>query len=235
MRDSGKRRTAALALTSLLAVGGGCAADPDPRPSSGGEPQRQAPSPPVGSSASPGAGSPSYSPLPTPETEVVPAPDPTLEAELIAMADCDQGRCTEAQEQVSQQGREQRLREIIAEHGWPSWPLVGRRGENAAWLIAQHADLDPVFQRQALDLLRDAVARGVASPGNLAYLEDRVAVADGLPQTYGTQIRCTGADGGPEPATPIDDEAAVDSRRAEAGLEPLRSFLDEMAEICAGG
>ena len=71
---------------------------------------------------------------------------------------------------------------------------------------------------------------GVASGGNLAYLEDRVAVAAGEPQVYGTQVQC-GADG-PQPSTPIADEAASSC----VGRMPAASLADyyaEMAKICA--
>lgn len=36
-----------------------------------------------------------------------------------------------------------RLREILAEHGWPGHGLVGRAGAHAAWLLAQHAPSGP--------------------------------------------------------------------------------------------
>ena len=107
----------------------------------------------------------------------------------------------------------------------------GEDGEDAAWLIAQHSDQDPEFQARAVELLREAVEAGQASPGNLAYLEDRVLVGKGEPQVYGTQIRC-GADG-PEPATPISEEATLDERRIAAGLQPLSVYYEELAEICA--
>src|SRR5690606_14852123 len=105
------------------------------------------------------------------------------------------------------------------------------RGGRGAWAIAQHADHDPEFQEQALELIREAVARGDASPGNLAYLTDRVAVGKGEPQTYGTQVGCT-ADGEVQVA-PLADEDSVDERRAEVGLGPLDDYLAEMARICA--
>ncbi|CAN5334602.1 hypothetical protein BH18ACT9_BH18ACT9_20610 [soil metagenome] len=89
----------------------------------------------------------------------------------------------------------------------------------------------PAFQKQALELLRAAVAEGQASFGNLAYLEDRVAVSAGEPQVYGTQIRC--GPKGPVPSTPIKDGAGVEERRAEAGLDPLADYVEEMAELCA--
>ena len=127
--------------------------------------------------------------------------------------------------------RQARLAEILDEHGWPGWDLVGKKGSTAAWVIAQHADLDPELQARALSLLEEAVAADDASPGDLAYLTDRVAVARGEDQTYGTQIRCYGKK--PVPATPIADEAGVEQRREEAGLPSLKSYLAEMRQLCS--
>ena len=115
--------------------------------------------------------------------------DPELRDELVAMMAEDQEERTGGGT-IEDEPRTARLKEIIEEHGWPGYDLVGEEGEDAAWALAQHADLDPEFQQQALELLRDAVAEGQASPGNLAYLEDRVAVAQGQPQLYGTQMGC---------------------------------------------
>jgi len=127
--------------------------------------------------------------------------------------------------------RAERLKEIVAEHGWPTSELVGADGASAAWLIAQHADHDVAFQQHALELMREAAADGLADATEVAYLEDRVAVNEGRPQTYGTQIRCE--QGGPVPSTPIADEANVEERRAAAGLEPLEDYYATMREICA--
>ena len=54
-----------------------------------------------------------------------------------------------------------RLKEIVAEHGWPGHRLVGEAAAHAAWLLAQHAPAD--FQEQCLPLLEDAVGRADAS------------------------------------------------------------------------
>lgn len=48
-------------------------------------------------------------------------------------------------------------------------------GAHAAWLIAQHADRRPAFQRRCLKLLTHAVASGEASAAGLTHLTDRVA------------------------------------------------------------
>ena len=158
--------------------------------------------------------------------------DQALHDELMAMLERDQSGRSGGPDAEGDAARTARLQEILAEHGWPTFDLVGEDGEDAAWAIAQHSDQDPAFQREALELLRAAVAAGQASPGNLAYLEDRVAVAAGQPQTYGTQISC--GPGGAVPSTPLADEDAVDALRAAADLDPLADYLAEMDAICAG-
>jgi hypothetical protein len=173
----------------------------------------------------------STAPTESPTAPRSPGFDQELHDELLAMLERDQSGRTGGPDAEGDAARTERLAEILDEHGWPTVDLVGEDGEDAAWAIAQHSDLDPAFQRRALELLRAAVAAGQASPGNLAYLEDRVAVGAGQPQTYGTQVGCGPA--GPEPATPLADPAAVEQLRAAAGLDPLADYLAEMAEICA--
>ena len=150
--------------------------------------------------------------------------DQALADELIAMQAADQ------EGSGLHEDRQARLAEVFDEHGWPGHDLVGEEGSTAAWVIAQHSDLDLAFQERALELITEAVAQDDASPGDLAYLTDRVAVAKGEPQTYGTQIRCDGKK--PVPPTPIADPGAVEGLRAEAGLEPLAAYLREMKKVC---
>jgi hypothetical protein len=157
--------------------------------------------------------------------------DPALREELLAMLERDQAGRTGGADPEGDAARTARLAEILDEHGWPTWDLVGEDGAEAAWAIAQHSDLDPAFQQRALELLRAAVAAGQASAGDLAYLTDRVAAGTGQPQTYGTQVACT--PDGPRPAVPLADEAAVERLRADAGLDPYADYLAEMAAICA--
>lgn len=209
------RRALAVVVTLLAGILVGCAGPADT----------------AGRSAS--ATAPS---TPTPATseirhEKAEAVDEELRDELVDLLAQDQADRTTGDGDGTDQERTQRLAEIIAEHGWPSYSLVGEEAEDAAWAIAQHSDLDPEFQQLALRYLRAAVEAGDASPGNLAYLTDRIAVGAGQPQEYGTQIGC--GEDGPAPATPIRDEATVDARRADAGLPPLADYYAELEAICS--
>jgi hypothetical protein len=114
------------------------------------------------------------------------------------------------------------LKKVIDERGWPGKALVGQVGAHAAWLLVQHADLDLAFQKKCLGLLTAAVKEDDASAQDLAYLVDRVRVAEKKRQVYGTQI--DQVDGALKPK-PIEDEEHVDERRKEVGLPPLSEYL----------
>ena len=112
-----------------------------------------------------------------------------------------------------------RMNEIIDEYGWPTYDLVGRGASNAAWLIVQHADRNPLFQAKCLPLLKAAMDRGQATPYTYAYLYDRVQLAFGRKQLYATQS--TTNNGLREGFfQPIEDEANIQIRRDEMGIEP---------------
>jgi hypothetical protein len=113
------------------------------------------------------------------------------------------------------------MKEVVDKHGWPGKSLVGTDGSQKAWLMVQHADQDRAFQMRCLKLLAEAVKKGESSPEHLAYLTDRVRVADKEKQVYGTQFH--EVDGKMEPY-PIEDEADVDKRRTEVGLPPLAEY-----------
>lgn len=125
-----------------------------------------------------------------------------------------------------------RLRQIIAEHGWPGVDLVGEDAAGHAWLLAQHADGQLDFQRLALDLLARAVKAGDASPRHLAYLTDRVRMNEGREQLYGTQMAGT-ENGRPYP-WPIQAPDQVDQRRSAVGLEPLDDYINGFGPFIDG-
>lgn len=113
-----------------------------------------------------------------------------------------------------------RLRELIAEHGWPAEDIAGVDGAEAAWLIVQHAIGEPDFMRRALELVRDCSEQGRIPRWHAAYLEDRIALYRGRPQRYGTQEVDDPRDGLGRPWTLADPEH-VDELRASVGLKAL--------------
>jgi hypothetical protein len=118
----------------------------------------------------------------------------------------------------------ERLREIIEKYGWPTRSLIGNDGTNAAWLLVQHADRDPKFQRQCLDMMAK-LPKDEVSLRDVAYLTDRVLLAEGKKQRYGTQFTILNGKWRPRP---LEDEAHVDARRAEVGLEPLAEYAQAL-------
>ena len=101
---------------------------------------------------------------------------------------------------------------------------MGDDGANAAWLLVQHADADPKFQRRCLDLMTQLPGDQVPKT-KVAYLTDRVLLAEGKKQIYGTQF--TQQDGKWAPR-PLEDEKNVEQRRAEAGLPPLDEYIRQL-------
>ncbi len=113
---------------------------------------------------------------------------------------------------------------ILDIYGWVGKQQVGEAANTAIFLVIQHADF--ATQEHYLPIMREAVKRGDADPGQLALLEDRVALKKGKKQIYGSQIRR-------DPVTekfflaPLDDPANVDKRRAEVGLGALKDYLKQ--------
>jgi len=112
-----------------------------------------------------------------------------------------------------------RLRALMAACGWPRRSVEGLEAARQAWLIVQQRAEDLPLQRQAVRQLELAALDGEASMTHLATASDRLAVREGRPQRYGTQLRqidaCTWD------YNPLDDPARVEARRQRIGLPTL--------------
>lgn len=98
---------------------------------------------------------------------------------------------------------------------WPTKSVVGAQGVRAVWIIASR---DSALSRVALHRMMEAGPEE-SPPAAVAILEDRLRIAAGRKQIYGTQlVRVAG--GKLEPA-PLEDPKHVDLRRDAAGLPPL--------------
>lgn len=164
-----------------------------------------------------------------------------LQAELLALWETDQAgrrklpevekrhgahspelRALWAEIAVTDRANLARVRAILDRHGWLGPETVGRRASDTLFLVIQHSDL--LTQQHYLPMMRDAVRQGKAQAASLALLEDRVALGEGRPQRYGSQIAR-------DPATgryyvdKLDDPAGVDARRAAVGLRPMAEYV----------
>ncbi|BCL30474.1 DUF6624 domain-containing protein [Streptomyces aurantiacus] len=123
------------------------------------------------------------------------------------------------------------LRGVIRRHGWPGISMVGEAAEICAWVLAQHADKEIVFQHQCLQLLIEAADAHEAPVWQVAFLSDRVSMHAGQPQRYATQYRRL--QGGWEPL-PVEDLSGLRMRRLSLGLEAIDDCSPD-AEMCNAG
>jgi hypothetical protein len=153
-----------------------------------------------------------------------------FEASLSATQKAEYKRIGEEMKRIDTENTA-RLGAIVERHGWPTRTLVGRDGAQAAWILVQHADLSPKFQRKCLDLMAK-VPRDEISREDFAYLTDRVLLAEGKKQVYGTQFELKNGKCIPRP---LEDETNVDKRRTEVGLPPLAEYLKDSERFYGGG
>jgi len=160
----------------------------------------------------------------------------SLRQELLRLSEADQRVRTDALHATNFHGilevdarHLQRMKEIVAQHGWPGKSLVGEDGSHAAWLLVQHATQDPEFMNECRGLMERAMKRGEASPKDYAYLVDRVRLQRGKGQLYGTQWIQDSR--GRLILQPLKDPEEVDERRREMGMEPLAEYEAELRKF----
>ncbi|WP_394777642.1 DUF6624 domain-containing protein [Undibacterium sp.] len=117
-----------------------------------------------------------------------------------------------------------RLKQIIKDCGWPDSRKYGPYIPAYAWLIAQHADLDPEFQSEVLELIRPLAMQGYVRKKDFAYLTDRVMYKKTGKQLYGSQLVET-EEGAVLKMEEIDSIEEVNKRRAEVGLPTMEEYL----------
>ncbi len=123
------------------------------------------------------------------------------------------------------------LERIVRQYGYPGFRQVGPKSANNFWLLVQHADAHPAFQRRVLKLMRAEVKRKNADPIDYAYLTDCVAINAGQPEEYGTQVEYPGPGLGQATPKSLRDPAHVNQRRAAIGMEPLEEYLARMTSM----
>lgn len=158
---------------------------------------------------------------------------PDLRLRLLKMAEDDQaaraffGRgLPPSQQEIAEVHRVDarnmpRIKEIVRTGGYPRISEVGRGGSQAAFLLVQHADADPDFQAEVLAAIQPLLQQHEVTGEHVALLTDRVLVAQGKPQRYGTQFQTLD---GRNVLTQVEDPAGLDARRAAMDMFPIRSY-----------
>ncbi len=125
-----------------------------------------------------------------------------------------------------------KVEKMFNEYGFLGFDKVGKKGSNDFWLIVQHSDKFPDFQKRVLRAMAKEVNRKNASATNYAFLFDRIQVNAGLKQKFGTQvdyeIETTGR---AIPKIGLIDSANVDIVRKQYDLSPLKDYLNHMTTM----
>lgn len=106
-----------------------------------------------------------------------------------------------------------RLREIIAEIGYPTISKVGGKANDASWLIIQHAIGEPEFMKTCYAMMEEH--SNDINPLHKAYLYDRIQVFQSKPQKYGTQLTPEGV------IYPVENKENLNTEREKVNLRAL--------------
>lgn len=131
-------------------------------------------------------------------------------------------RMNMARQAVLDLGNLEKVERILKRYGYPGKSRVGEKHQSTVFLVIQHSTLE--VQERYYSTIKAAVVSKQLSPGTLALLEDRINVARGKPQIYGTQLRETISG---SKILPILDEKNVDERRKKLGLPGLSSYYSK--------
>jgi hypothetical protein len=118
--------------------------------------------------------------------------------------------------------------QLFNKYGFLGFDKAGKEGSYNFWLLVQHCDKYPEFQKRVLKAMNKEVKKKNANSNNYAFLYDRVKVNAGEKQLFGTQVTYeVKTTGRAVPKIGLADSINVDKFRKEYGLEPLKDYLNE--------
>jgi hypothetical protein len=115
---------------------------------------------------------------------------------------------------------QERVIQIIEQHGWLGISQVGMMANNALFLVIQHASVE--LQEKYFPLLKESAENGESRPADMALMDDRIRMHRKQKQLYGSQATTIN---GKTYIWPIEDAANVDERRRSVELPPLADYL----------
>lgn len=121
------------------------------------------------------------------------------------------------------------MRDLLDQWDWIDRDRFGAKVSDYAWLLVQHADHHPEFQKLALSRMAPYLSGGGIKKANYAFLFDRVAVNAGRMQRFGTQPVWDCTPDGQLKLQPVEDSERLDERRASLDMKPAHIDLAQMA------
>lgn len=109
---------------------------------------------------------------------------------------------------------------MVPSEGWFMISKYGKAGSTAAFLIVQHSDISQ--WRRFVPALEKMAAQGEVRGGEYALMYDRLALHEGRPQRYGSQMICKAGKYAPDR---LEDPEHLDERRAAIGMSPYKDYL----------
>lgn len=104
---------------------------------------------------------------------------------------------------------------LVPEEGWFTREAYGERGSKVAFLIIQHSNVEQ--WRRFVPVLEPLALAGEIDGQDFGLMYDRLAINEGRPQRYGTQMTCKAGKVVLDWEN-IEDPANVDERRAALGF-----------------
>lgn len=114
-----------------------------------------------------------------------------------------------------------KVEQLINKHGWLGPENIGAQNSYTLFTVIQNADY--TTQEKYIPLMMKAVKSGSLSPQLFAGLIDRKALVQHKKQVFGTVFNETFSSK-QYTFAPIADEALVNERRREIGLEPIEAY-----------
>ena len=120
-----------------------------------------------------------------------------------------------------------KLDSLIDLYGWLGYDEVGKSGENASFLIAQHSDRNLKFQKRCFKLMRKELIKRNIYPPNLALLYDRIKINSNKAQLFGSQVELDPGNNNFKPKK-VHSKQLLNAYRLYFGLDTIESYLELM-------
>ena len=119
-------------------------------------------------------------------------------------------------------GNFKEMEALLQKNGWPTYSTVGKLAADSPLLVINHHPKEEI-RIKYLEQIKDACLENEGSCFEYAKIQDRILVNTEKPQLFGMQFTYD-KDRNRIPF-PILKPEFVDKRRAEIGLEPLKTYL----------